>query len=175
MPLMAEGIEFAVVALICYGLVDWTYKSASAAGVAAHQMLMTQAFFFVPIIFSYGLITDTLVFDVGYAWGIAAGAFIFVAMYFFNRNVIYLYTRQGVARAASRLATCRCHRGAALRRYGHVDSWPCGWRSERARACCADGVHRHGIDRIHRAARIGYTQGAHGVGLRTCRAVAAGA
>jgi len=84
---MAEGIELALGAMICYGIVDWVYKRAAAAAVPAHQMMMTQAFFFAPGIFLYGLATDTLAFGVPFVWGVGAGVFIFVALYNFNRSL----------------------------------------------------------------------------------------
>lgn len=73
--------------MVCYGLVDLTYKRAAIAGVAPHQMLMSQALFFAPGMYLYGYATNTLVFDLAFRWGLAAGAAIWVAMYYFNRSL----------------------------------------------------------------------------------------
>ncbi len=84
---MAEGVELALGAMTFYGLADWVYKRAAASGVQAHHFMALQAFFFAPGIFLYGLTTGTLVLGVPFAWGMMAGALLFVALYNFVRSL----------------------------------------------------------------------------------------
>ncbi len=84
---MTDGISLALGATVCYGLADWVYKRAAAGGVAAHQFLLLQAFFFAPGILLYGLVTGTLALGVPFAWGMTAGALIFIALYNFARSL----------------------------------------------------------------------------------------
>ncbi len=84
---MAEGMELALGAMIFYGLADWVYKRAAASGVQAHHFMALQAFFFAPGILLYGLVTNTLVLGVPFAWGMAAGVLVFVALYNFARSL----------------------------------------------------------------------------------------
>ncbi len=84
---MTDGVVQALGATICYGLADWVYKRAAAGGVEAHQFLLLQASFFAPGILLYGLVTDTLALGLPFAWGMAAGALIFIALYNFARSL----------------------------------------------------------------------------------------
>lgn len=84
---MAEGVELALGTMLFYGLADWIYKRAAACGIQAHHFLPLQAFFFAPGIFLYGLATGTLALGVPFAWGMSAGALIFVALYNFARSL----------------------------------------------------------------------------------------
>jgi len=84
---MAEGMELALGAMMLYGLADWVYKRAAANKVQAHHFLALQAFFFAPGIILYGLATGTLVLGKPFAWGMAAGALMFVALYNFARSL----------------------------------------------------------------------------------------
>jgi drug/metabolite transporter (DMT)-like permease len=84
---VAGGVHLALGAMLCYGLVDWVYKRAAGLGVPAHQMLMAQALFFAPGMYGYALLTGTLVAGASFLWGMAAGLFIFVALYAFNRSL----------------------------------------------------------------------------------------
>ena len=84
---MADGIGLALGAMVFYGLTDWVYKRAAANGVQAHHFLLLQALFFAPGIFLYGLATGTLVLGTPVAWGMAAGALVFIALYNFARSL----------------------------------------------------------------------------------------
>ena len=84
---MAEGVELALGAMLFYGLADWVYKLAAASGVQAHHFLALQACFFAPAIFLYGLATGTLAMGAPFAWGMAAGVLIFIALYNFARSL----------------------------------------------------------------------------------------
>ena len=84
---MTPGYEYALVAMILLGLVDLVYKRGAAAGVQAHHFLMVQAWCFAPAVALYGLITGTLKLEMAMLWGMAAGLFVFVALYNFARSL----------------------------------------------------------------------------------------
>jgi drug/metabolite transporter (DMT)-like permease len=84
---MTPGYEYALTAMILLGLVDLVYKRGAAVGVQAHQFLMVQAWCFTPAIALYGLITGTLELEIAMLWGMAAGLFVFVALYNFARSL----------------------------------------------------------------------------------------
>lgn len=84
---MAEGVELALGAMLFYGLADWVYKLAAAGGVQAHHFLALQAFFYAPAILLYGFATGTLAMGAPFAWGMTAGALVFVALYNFARSL----------------------------------------------------------------------------------------
>jgi drug/metabolite transporter (DMT)-like permease len=67
------------------GLVDLVYKRGIAAGVQAHHFPMLQGWFFLPAVVLYGLATRTLEPAVDMLWGMAAGFFVFIALYNFAR------------------------------------------------------------------------------------------
>jgi drug/metabolite transporter (DMT)-like permease len=80
---MSSPVLFALAALLCYGLGDFIYKWAVAAGIRADHFLMAQAWFFCPLVILYALATGTFVFIPAVLWGSLAGIFIFVALYCF--------------------------------------------------------------------------------------------
>jgi drug/metabolite transporter (DMT)-like permease len=84
---MTQGLEYALGAMICFGLADFIYKRAAGAGVQAHQFMMVQAWFFAPAVVLYGLITRTLAFEASSAWGAAAGLFVYTGLYNFARSL----------------------------------------------------------------------------------------
>lgn len=84
---MSQSIIFAIVAMVCYGLSDFIYKQAAAAGIRADHFLMAQAWFFCPLVILYALATRTLVFDPAALWGSLAGAFVFIGFYYFIRSL----------------------------------------------------------------------------------------
>src|SRR5262245_50893751 len=84
---MHQSIVYAVAAMICYGLSDFTYKQGAAAGIRADHFLMGQAWFFVPLVWLYALATHTLVLAPAAMWGLLAGAFVFIGFYFFIRSL----------------------------------------------------------------------------------------
>jgi len=71
--------------MILLGLVDLVYKRGAAAGVQAHHFIMLQGWFFLPGVIAYGLLTGTLELAAYMLWGMAAGLFVFVALYNFAR------------------------------------------------------------------------------------------
>lgn len=84
---MIGGIEYALVAMVCFGLADFVYKRAAGAGVQAHQFLMLQAWFFAPTALLYGLSSGTLAFTASALWGAAAGLFAYTGLYNFARSL----------------------------------------------------------------------------------------
>jgi drug/metabolite transporter (DMT)-like permease len=81
------GTGSAFAALICYGLGDFIYKRATAAGIKPRHFLMGQAWCFCPAVFLYAWLTGTLVLAPSAAWGGLAGLFIFVGFYNFLRSL----------------------------------------------------------------------------------------
>jgi hypothetical protein len=57
---MSQPIVYAIVAMVCYGLSDFIYKQAAAAGIRADHFLMAQGWFFCPLVILYALATHTL-------------------------------------------------------------------------------------------------------------------
>ena len=84
---MAQGIEYALAAMICFGLADFVYKQAAGAGVKAHHFLMLQAWFFAPTVLLYGISSGTLAFGLSALWGAAAGFFAYAGLYSFARSL----------------------------------------------------------------------------------------
>src|SRR5262245_47784868 len=84
---MSQSIVYAVAAMACYGISDFIYKRAAAAGIRADHFLMVQAWFFCPAVILYAMVTRTLVPDRAAVWGSLAGAFVFIGFYFFVRSL----------------------------------------------------------------------------------------
>ncbi len=80
---MSPGIEYALGAMVCFGLGDLIYKRGSAAGVKPHHLLMLQSWVFMPISVIFAYLTDTLHFTWATAWGGAAGLCMWVGFYNF--------------------------------------------------------------------------------------------
>jgi uncharacterized membrane protein len=84
---MNQTIVGAIVAMVCYGVSDFIYKQAAAAGIRADHFLAAQAWLFCPLVILYALATGTLVLDAAALWGSLAGVFGFVGFYFFLRSL----------------------------------------------------------------------------------------
>ena len=82
---MAPGGSLALGAMVLLGFVDLVYKRGAAAGVLAHHFLMLQGWVFLPAVLAYGVATGTFVPAPYMLWGMAAGLFVFVALYNFAR------------------------------------------------------------------------------------------
>ena len=80
---MTPGVELALGSMVALGLVDLVYKRGTAAGIEAHHFLMLQGWCFLPAIMLYGLATGTLEIAGYMLWGMAAGLFVFIALYHF--------------------------------------------------------------------------------------------
>ena len=81
------GLEYALGAMVCYGLANLVYKRAATAGVKPHHFLMVQAWIFAPTMIAYSLATGTLHMVPAAGWGAAAGLCIFIALYNFTRSL----------------------------------------------------------------------------------------
>lgn len=84
---MTAALAFSFGALVANGLFDVVYKRAAQAGIAAHTLLMTQAWCFTAFIVAYGLLSGTLVWNRAAAWGEAAGVLLFAGLYNFARSL----------------------------------------------------------------------------------------
>jgi drug/metabolite transporter (DMT)-like permease len=84
---LPSGLEFALGAMLFFGLGDLVYKRAAAAGVQAHHFLMVQAWGFATAVTLYAALTGTLRFVAGSLWGAAAGVFMFTGFYNFARSL----------------------------------------------------------------------------------------
>src|SRR5215470_9000806 len=80
---MNESIAYALGALLLYGVADFVYKRAAAAGALPHQFLMVQTWFFTSLAILYGFATRSLAFGVGSLWGALAGVLVVVGYYNF--------------------------------------------------------------------------------------------
>jgi uncharacterized membrane protein len=86
MPINPD-LQYALGAMICYGLADLVYKRAATAGVKPHHFLMVQAWIYAPAMLAYALITGTLHIVPAAGWGAAAGLCVFVGLYNFTRSL----------------------------------------------------------------------------------------
>jgi drug/metabolite transporter (DMT)-like permease len=77
------SVAYALGALLLYGVADFVYKRAAAAGAQPHQFLMVQTWFFTSLALVYGLVSGTLAFSAGAWWGAAAGVLVVVGYYNF--------------------------------------------------------------------------------------------
>jgi drug/metabolite transporter (DMT)-like permease len=84
---MNEPLLFALAAMACFGLSDFIYKQAAAAGIRASHFLMVQAWFFCPLVIAYALAAGRLVPVPAASWGLLAGLFAFVGLYYFVRSL----------------------------------------------------------------------------------------
>jgi drug/metabolite transporter (DMT)-like permease len=84
---MDQPIVYAIVAMVCYGVSDFIYKQAAAAGIRADHFLMAQGWLFCPLVIVYALATHTLVLSPAAFWGSLAGAFVFIGFFCFIRSL----------------------------------------------------------------------------------------
>ena len=84
---MSESIEYALGALLLYGVADFVYKRGAAAGAEPHHFLMVQTWFFTPCALLYGLASGTLVFNVAALWGAVAGVCAVIGYYNFAHSL----------------------------------------------------------------------------------------
>ena len=84
---MNQSLICAVAAMAFYGLSDFIYKRAAAAGIRADYFLMVQGWFFGPVVILYAVASHTFIPASAALWGSLAGVFIFVGFYFFIRSL----------------------------------------------------------------------------------------
>ena len=84
---MNQSIEYALGALLLYGLADFVYKRGAAAGAEPHHFLMVQTWFFTPCALLYGLASGTLAFNAAALWGATAGVCAVVGYYNFAHSL----------------------------------------------------------------------------------------
>jgi len=82
------GIEYALGALLFFGLGDLVYKRGAAAGAQPHHFLMVQSWVFTPTVALYGWATGSLEFSAAaIQWGALAGVFVLVGFYNFAHSL----------------------------------------------------------------------------------------
>lgn len=84
---MINGTEYALAALLAYGLGDFIYKQSAQAKVRPSHFLAGQAWCFCPTVIVYAVTTGTLVIAPAALWGCLAGLFIFVGLHQFLRSL----------------------------------------------------------------------------------------
>jgi drug/metabolite transporter (DMT)-like permease len=84
---LSTPVLFALIAMVCYGIGDFIYKRAAAAGIRTDHFLMAQAWFFCPLVIVYALLTGRLVLIPDAAWGLLAGVFVFAGLTCFIRSL----------------------------------------------------------------------------------------
>jgi uncharacterized membrane protein len=84
---ISPGIEYALGAMLLFGIGDLVYKRGMAVGAQAHHFLMVQAWVFAPSVALYGLFTGSLRFVPGTLWGALAGLFMLVGFYNFAHSL----------------------------------------------------------------------------------------
>jgi hypothetical protein len=78
---MTPGIEYALGAMLFFGLGDLVYKRGAAAGAQPHHFLMVQSWVFAPSVVLYAAWTGSLHFVAGSLWGALTGLFVLVGFY----------------------------------------------------------------------------------------------
>ena len=84
---MTSAFAFALAAMLCFGIGDLIYKRAAAAGIAASQFVMLQAWVFCPSVTLYAWLTGTLNLHWSALWGSLAGLSALVAFTNFARSL----------------------------------------------------------------------------------------
>jgi len=85
---MTPGIEYALGAMLLFGIGDLVYKRGAAAGAQPHHLLMVQSWVFAPTVALYGLFTGSLKFSPAAAlWGGLAGVFALTGFYNFAHSL----------------------------------------------------------------------------------------
>src|SRR5712691_10326655 len=85
---MTPGIEYALGAMLLFGLGDLVYKRGAAAGAQPHHFLMVQSWVFTPTVALYGLAIGSLEFSAASVlWGALAGVFALVGFYNFAHSL----------------------------------------------------------------------------------------
>jgi uncharacterized membrane protein len=85
--LVSPGVDYALAAMVCIGLADLVYKRAATAGILPRHFLMVQGVFFTPAIILYAWAGGVLVITTPFVWGMAAGFFIYIALYHFAASL----------------------------------------------------------------------------------------
>lgn len=84
---MSPGIQYALGAMLLFGVGDLIYKRGAAAGALPHQFLMVQSWVFLPTVAAYALLTGSLSFVAGTLWGSLVGVFVLVGFYNFAHSL----------------------------------------------------------------------------------------
>jgi drug/metabolite transporter (DMT)-like permease len=84
---MSPGIQYALGAMLLFGVGDLIYKRGAAAGALPHQFLMVQSWVFLPTVTAYARLTGSLHFVAGALWGALVGVFVLIGFYNFAHSL----------------------------------------------------------------------------------------
>lgn len=84
---MTAAIGYALAAMVLAGLGDFVFKRAATGPFKTHQFMMVQSMCFTSLVWLYGWASATLELAPAVAWGLCAGAFMFMG---FNCFVLSL-------------------------------------------------------------------------------------
>ncbi len=84
---MGPGIGYALAAMVCFGLGDFVFKRAAAAGVRPMHLLMTQTWVFFPLAIAQAAASGALSFGVEALWSGLAGVCFLVGFNAFLRGL----------------------------------------------------------------------------------------
>jgi drug/metabolite transporter (DMT)-like permease len=84
---MSTAIQYALGAMLLFGVGDLIYKRGAAAGALPHQFLMVQSWVFLPTVAAYGALTGSLHFVPGALWGLPVGVFVLTGFYNFAHSL----------------------------------------------------------------------------------------
>lgn len=84
---MVAGTNYALGALIAFGIGDFIYKQAMRAGIQPAHFLAGLAWIFNSIIFLYALSTKTLIPSPAALWGCLAGSVVFIGQHQFLKSL----------------------------------------------------------------------------------------
>ncbi len=79
--------EYALAAMLCFGIADVIYKRGGLAGLPPHQLLMVQSWVFLPSVAVFGLFAGSLRFVTATLWGAFAGLFMTIGFYNFAHSL----------------------------------------------------------------------------------------
>ncbi len=80
-------MQYALGAMLLFGVGDLIYKRGAAAGALPHQFLMVQSWVFLPTVTAYGLATGSLRFVAGTLWGLPVGVLVLTGFYNFAHSL----------------------------------------------------------------------------------------
>jgi drug/metabolite transporter (DMT)-like permease len=84
---MPKSIQFALVAMVFYGIMDIVYKKVAAKGIASYHFMVLQTIFFAPGILIYSYYTQSLQIGIPFYWGMSAGVLSLIALIHFGNSL----------------------------------------------------------------------------------------
>jgi len=84
---MPKSIQFALVAMVFYGIMDVVYKKVASKGIASYHFMVLQTIFFAPGILIYSYFTQSLQIGIPFYWGMSAGVLSLIALIHFGNSL----------------------------------------------------------------------------------------